>query len=52
MIALERDPRDLVHRLNAAEQDGFVNDPRGGNYVCEECNKPYHIPTDARISFN
>lgn len=32
-----------------AAQMGFLNDPRGGTYDCEECNTPYQIPKDARV---
>jgi transposase-like protein len=34
-----------------ASQMGFVNDPRGGDYVCEDCKKPYHIPSNAPVDF-
>jgi hypothetical protein len=34
-----------------APQTGFVNDPRGGNFDCSECGKPFHVPVDAPIDF-
>ncbi|MFA4834480.1 MAG: hypothetical protein WC749_00210 [Dehalococcoidia bacterium] len=33
----------------SATQMGFVNDPRGGTYDCDECNTSYQIPKDARV---
>lgn len=32
-----------------AAQMGFVNDPRGGACTCEDCEKPYKIPADAKV---
>ncbi|MDH4602295.1 MULTISPECIES: hypothetical protein [Pseudomonas syringae group] len=33
------------------EQIGFVNDPRGGNFTCNDCGKPFHVPVDATVDF-
>jgi hypothetical protein len=32
-------------------QEGFVNEPRGGNFTCTECKKPFLVPTAAEIDF-
>lgn len=33
----------------AATQMGFLNDPRGGTYECDECKKSYYVPIGARV---
>jgi len=30
---------------------GFVNDPRGGTFKCEHCEKDFQVPLDAPIDF-
>ena len=34
------------------EQPGFVADPRGGDYQCDECKSVYHVPAKAPIILN
>lgn len=42
-----------VHYVNCplceAEQQGFVGDPRGGDFECDACNSVYHVPENASI---
>jgi len=35
-----------------SEQPGFVADPRGGDYECDECHSVYHVPANAPIIIN
>lgn len=35
-----------------ASQMNFINDPRGGTYECDSCNKPFHVPDNAKIDLN
>lgn len=30
----------------------FINDPRGGTYDCESCEKPFHVPVNAIVDLN
>lgn len=32
-------------------QQGFINDPRGGDFKCESCGASFHVPTDATVDF-
>ena len=32
-------------------QEGFIGDPRGEEYECEQCGKKYKIDEDPRIKF-
>lgn len=34
-----------------ASQNGFLNDPRGGDFICDDCEKSYHVPQDALLNF-
>ena len=34
------------------EQPGFVADPRGGDFECDECKSVYHVPANAPIIIN
>jgi len=31
--------------------NGFVNDPRGGDFECTGCHQKFHVPEDAEIDF-
>lgn len=33
-------------------QDGFLNDPRGGKFKCEECNKEYLVSESSVVIIN
>ena len=35
-----------------ASQMNFISDPRGGTYECGSCNKPFHVPENAKIDLN
>jgi transposase-like protein len=30
-------------------QFGFVNDPRGGNFTCNDCNLKFDVPEDTPV---
>ena len=32
-------------------QMGFINDPRGGSFKCEDCGQEYAVPEDSEIDF-
>lgn len=32
-------------------QQGFINDPRGGKYTCDDCQQDYQVPENAEIDF-
>lgn len=34
-----------------SENRGFLNDPRGGDFVCEQCDLAFHIPADSVVDF-
>lgn len=33
----------------SAPQTGFVNDPRGCEFVCDECTESFSVPDDAEV---
>lgn len=34
-----------------AEQEGFVTDPRGGTFECDDCGRKYYVPFEPVIKF-
>ena len=32
-------------------QLGFIEDPRGGDFDCNDCGRPFHIPADSSVVF-
>ena len=31
------------------QQEGFLNDPRGGKFTCDDCGKEYCVDEDATV---
>lgn len=31
------------------DQEGFMGDPRGGEFECEDCDMDYTVPEDSEI---
>lgn len=33
-------------------QDGFMSDPRGGTYICDDCNEQYFVAVDSIVEID